>query len=150
MAKIGRPTNYTEALADEICEAVSSSELGLIHLCKAHPHWPDRDRIFKWRIKFPDFGLKYRKAKEHQADVCVEYMHELMNEPHIIIDPETGQSRVDSPLLRLKLDHFKWHASKLRPKDYGDMKQLETVNNEVDDDCKKRYSELDNKNRKEY
>ena len=120
--KTGRPPKYSLELAKEICETITCSELGLIHLCQANPHWPDRATVFKWRAKHPEFGAMYRKAKEEQAHVCVEFMHELMNEPHIILDPETGQHRVDSPLLRLKLDHFKWHAAKLKPKDYGDLK----------------------------
>ncbi len=149
MAINGKPAKYTEALGDEICEAIASSELGLAHLCSANPHWPERSKIFKWRIRYPEFGHKYRKAKESQAHVCVEFMHELMNEPHVTIDPHTGLPELNVPMLRLKLDHFKWHAAKLQPKDYGDLKQLETINTEVDDDCKRRFAEMDEKNRKE-
>jgi hypothetical protein len=146
----GRPTKYTDELADEICDVVSASELGLLHLVNLNPHWPDRSNIFKWRLRHPYFRDRYLKAKQDQADVVVEYMHELMNEPHVYFNPETGQNKVDSPLLKLKLDHFKWHAAKLKPKEYGDTKQLETVNTDISDDCKKRYQDLDERNKKEY
>lgn len=146
----GRPTKYTIQLGEEICSAIACSELGLVHLCDLNPHWPARSKIFEWRRRHAEFGDKYRKAKQEQAHVCVEYMHELMNEPHRIIDPETGYSKLDVSMLKLKLDHFKWHASKLQPKDYGDLKQMETINTEVDEDCKKRYAEMDSSNKKDY
>jgi hypothetical protein len=148
--KIGRPTKYTPQLADEICDAIASSELGLAHLVAAHPHWPERQNIFLWIRKYPEFRDKYAKAKEDQTDVCVEYMQEVMNEPHKLEDPETGLYRVDVPMLRLKMDTMKWHASKLKPKKFGDSVQQTPVNTEIDEDCKKRYQELDEKNRKEY
>ena len=43
---------------------------------------------------------------------------------------------------------MKWHASKLKPKKFGEAKAQEPNNTEVDDDCKKRYAEMDEKNRK--
>jgi len=124
--KVGRPTKYTPELGDEICEAIASSELGLMHLCNANPHWPDRSNIFKWRRKHEDFRVKYEKAKEEQTEVCVEYMQELMNESHLYEEKDTGKIRVDVPMLRLKMDTMKWQAGKLKPKKFGDVK------NEID------------------
>lgn len=146
----GRPTSYTPEIADEICEAIASSELGLVHLCAQNPHWPNRSCIFKWRAKYQEFGDKYRAAKRKQTHVCIEYMQELMNEDHFYIDSQTGEKRVDVPLLRLKLDHFKWHAAKLEPRDYGDSKQIEAIDGDITEDCKKRMQEQDEKNKKPY
>lgn len=145
----GRPTKYTPELGDEICEVISSSELGLLHLCNARPHWPDRATIFIWRRKHEDFRNKYTKAKEEQTEVCVEYMQEIMNEPHRYTDPETGRIIVDVPMLRVKIDTIKWQASKLKPKKFGDLKVQETTNSEIDEDLKKRMKEMDEKNRKD-
>lgn len=150
LKKTGRPTKYTQELGDEICEAISSSELGLIHLCNAHSNWPDRATIFKWRLKFPEFGDKYTRAKEDQTEVVVEFMQELMNEPHKWEDPESGMVKIDVQMLRLKIDTMKWHASKLKPKKFGEAKDVELPNTELDADCKKRYSEMDKRNRKDY
>jgi hypothetical protein len=147
----GKPAKYSEELASEICETIISSELGLMHLCNENPHWPHRAQIFKWIAKYPEFGDKYRKAKEQQTQICFEYMHELMNEPHVFIDPETGIHEVDSSLLRLKLDHFKWHVAKLKPKEFGDTKQLEITNSDIADDSKRRLQQqLDEKNKKPF
>lgn len=120
--KPGRPTKYTPELIDEICEAIASSELGLQHLCDANPHWPERARIFIWRRKYPEFKLKYDKAKEEQTDVCLEYMQEIVNEPHTYTDKDTGDKRVDVAMLKVKLDNMKWQMAKLKPKKFGDAK----------------------------
>lgn len=146
----GRPTKYTPELGKEIGDAIASSELGLIHLVNANPHWPDRATIFKWRTLHPDFGDIYTRAKEEQCEVVVEYMQEVMSEPHKWKDPETGLCKIDVPMLRLKMDTMKWHASKLKPKKFGDTKDQEPQNTSLDEDCKKRYGDLDKRNRKEY
>lgn len=150
LKKTGRPTKYTKELGDEICEAIASSELGLLHLCNANPHWPDRSNIFLWRRKFPEFRDKYTQAKEDQTEVSVEYMQEVMNEPHKWIDQETGLTRIDVPMLRLKIDTMKWQVGKLKPKKFGEAKDQVLPNTELDEDCKKRYSEMDKRNRKDF
>lgn len=147
--KMGRPTLYTPELADEICDATASSELGLIHLCAANPHWPDRATIFIWRRKHPDFNDKYTRAKEDQMEVCVEHLQEIMNEPHKYIDEESGLQKIDHNMIRLKMDAIKWQAGKLKPKKFGEAKVVEPNNSDVDEDCKKRYREMDEKNKKD-
>ena len=148
--KGGRPTTYTTAIGDEICDAIASSELGLCHLVDQHPHWPTRQHIFIWRRKYKEFDDKYVKAKEDQTEVCVEHMQEIMNEAHKYVDLQTGFEKLDVPMLRLKMDAIKWQASKLKPKKFGEAKIQEPINNEIDEDCKKRYQELDEKNKKAF
>lgn len=150
LKKIGRPTKYTPELADEICDVIATSELGLMHLCNARSHWPDRANIFLWLRKYPEFRDKYTKAKEDQVEVSVEYMQELMNEPHKWIDEETGVQKLDHNMMRMKMDAIKWQASKLKPKKFGDAKEQETSNTDIDEDCKKRIKEMDERNRKEF
>lgn len=144
----GRPTLYNDQLADEICIAIASSEKGLYHLVKKYPHWPTRQQVFIWLQKYPQFADKYYSAKENQAEVMVDAMQEMMDEAHKTVDKETGIVKIDVPLLKLKVDTMKWHASKLKPKKYGEAKAQELPNNELDEDCKRRYQEMDDKNRK--
>ena len=148
--KGGRPTKYTKELGEEICSAIASSELGLVHLVDSNPHWPERSTIFLWRRKHKEFSDNYTRAKEEQVEVSVEYMQEIMNEPHKYQDLETGITKLDHNMLRLKMDAIKWQAAKLKPKKYGDTKLQESINNELDEDCKKRYQEMDERNRKNF
>lgn len=147
---IGRPTGYNDKIADEICDAIASSEKGLAHLCEANPHWPARQHIFVWLRKYPAFYDKYTRAKESQVEVCVDYMQELMNEPHKFVDEETGFTRLDVPMLRTKMDAIKWQAGKLKPKKYGENRNEEIGNGLIHEDIVKRKHELDEKNKKEF
>jgi len=148
--KLGRPTNYTPKLADEICDAIASSELGLAHLVDANEHWPARGTIFIWMRRHPEFRDKYTAAKEDQQDVCVEYMQEILNEPHKYIDKETGSTRIDVSMLRVKIDTMKWQASKLKPKKFADKIDMSIPENEILEDSLKRKQELDAKNKKDF
>ena len=148
--KRGRPSTYNLQIAEEICEAIASSELGLCHLVDKNPHWPERQVIFVWRRRHPEFDDMYARAKEAQTEVCVEHMQEIMNEPHKYKDFETGQIKIDHSMLRMKMDAIKWQAAKLKPRKFGDVKQQENTTSEVDEDCKKRYRELDERNKKDY
>jgi len=149
--KLGRPTIYTTILADEICDAISSSEKGLRQLCEENPHWPDRSNIFIWLRRYSEFQDQYTRAKEHQVEVSVDYMTELMNEPHYFVD-DKGRTRVDSSLLRTKMDAIKWQSGKLKPKKYGDIKldESQEKNAAIHEDTKKRKQELDEEKKKDY
>lgn len=149
MAKVGRPTKYTPELAQEICDAISTSTLSLNELANMHEHWPIAANIWRWRNTNLEFRSMYTQAKKNQVEVSVDFFQELMNEPHKFVD-ENGHERIDVPMLRVKIDAVKWKAAKLLPNDYGDTKQLETANPEIDDDCKRRMKEQDERNRKDY
>jgi len=124
MTKLGRPTKYTPALADEICDAIASCQYGLAKLCEDNPNWPHRSNIFIWLRKYPDFRDKYTIAKQEQAQVDVDVMQELMNESHHYVD-ELGNERVDVHMLRVKIDTIKWKACKLLPKQFGNNEKEE-------------------------
>lgn len=148
--KPGRPTVYTEELAKEICDAIASYSEGLQVLCEQNPHWPTRACIFLWMRKYPGFFDMYARAKEQQAEVQVDYMLEIANEPHKYIDPETGAERIDSSMLRVKMDAIKWQAGKLAMKRYGDKTETIVTNPELLQDSLERKNKLDEKNKKDY
>ncbi len=125
--KTGRPCGYNEKLADEICSAIACHARGIEYLCSQNPHWPTKPTIFFWLRKYPEFYQKYMIAKESQVEVSVDYMSEILNEPHKYIDSETGCERVDAAMLRLKIDAIKWQAGKLKPGRYGEKTQATVV-----------------------
>jgi len=146
---IGRPTDYNDQIAEEICASIAASERGLIYLCEQNPHWPCRAQIFVWLRRYPEFADQYARAKEYQVEVSVDYMQELMNEPHKYVDEETGYTRLDVAMVRAKMDAIKWQAGKLKPKKYGDAK-IEDASNVLHEDVIKRKDELDERNKKEF
>lgn len=143
--KAGRPTMYSLELATEICNEIASNELGLAHLVDRNPHWPVRSTIFVWIRTHPEFKHMYTRAKEDQVEVSVEYMQEIMNEPHKYVDEETGLLKLDHNMLRLKMDAIKWQASKLKARKYGDLSKEnpEDATKAVHDESMKRAEVLE-------
>lgn len=154
----GRPTIYTQELADRICELVASNVCGITRLCKMFPELPDKDTIMVWRFKKDGFSAQYNRAKQVQAEMMAESFEDVNDETSDFryIDPDTGATKIDSGLVsqaRLLIDTRKWTASKLAPKIYGDRKELEDVkadNERVRAELAELKAKLDLKNKAEY
>lgn len=106
----GRPTMYTPAVVDEICERIAMGE-SLLRITQ-DSHMPDRVQVFRWIHKYEEFRNKYARAKENQADAYEEMML------------DTARTEEDVARARLIVDTMKWTASKLKPKKYGDKLDL--------------------------
>ena len=76
--KVGRPTDYTPALADEICEAIASEGKSLQRLCDEHEHWPARQNIYIWKRLHPEFRDKYTEAKKAQIETFIDEIIEIL------------------------------------------------------------------------
>lgn len=111
----GRPTDYNEALALEICEAISKCTLSIPKLVSMNPHWPLRDTIAIWRVRYPAFYDMYMKAKQAQCDLYAEECVEI-SDSEILEATQRDKLRVDTR---------KWFVSKLAPKIYGDKMTIE-------------------------
>jgi hypothetical protein len=108
---LGRPSTFTQEIADEICERIIEGE-SLRRIC-AEDRMPNRSTILRWLDENDDFAAKYARAREFQGD----YMDDL------ILDAAAETDSENAPAQRVKIDAYKWRASKLKPKKYGD-KQL--------------------------
>ena len=102
----GRPSSYTQATADAICERLMDGD-SLIEICE-DPAMPGKRTVFQWLAARPDFAHQYACAREVQAHVQAERAVQ-----------EATQAK-DAQLGRLAYDARRWHASKLLPKVYGD------------------------------
>lgn len=121
----GRPSIYTDELADEICNEIASSNRGLPTLCDSHSHWPTYRTVSSWIAQdYRGFFLKYTQAKEKQADFLCDAILDIIDKPEVFYD-ENGNERNDVAMMRLKVDALKWQAGKLRPKKYGDKQSIE-------------------------
>ena len=114
MAKRGRPTSYTPALAEEICTRLVNGEY-LIHIC-ADSHIPHISTVGSWAIDHPDFAAMYTRAREIRAELDIDEIKALSD--------NTGLSKEEIDKARLQIDTRKWAAAKRRPRVYGDKLDL--------------------------
>ena len=119
-----RQSDYTEQLADEICEEIAFTEKGLEKLCDEFEHWPSARTIHRWIESNEAFRQKYARARERQADYLAQQIIEIADDGRrdYTVD-EDGHEAVDHDHIaraRLRVDARKWAASKLAPKKYGD------------------------------
>ena len=64
--RMGRPTKYSQEIADEICELVAI-RTPLFKICEM-PHMPTERTVYCWRRDRGDFSQSYARAKEHRAE----------------------------------------------------------------------------------
>ena len=103
----GRPSEFTQEIADEICARVVDSDYGLEQICQADD-LPSARTVFRWLAANEAFRQQYARAKEMQGHVQADR------------GLKDALTATDASLGRLRFDARKWAASKLAPKVYGD------------------------------
>lgn len=158
--KNGRPTNFNDVIAKRICDLTATHTVGYRRLQKMYDDLPHEQTVREWRLAhYKTFGMQYAQAKLLQAELlteeCLDIADDARNDFMESLDEEerglaykSNNEHINRS--RLRIDTRKWHASKLLPKIYGDFRHQEVSNNEVDEDCKKRYEEMDKRNKKDY
>ena len=128
MAKMGRPSIYTDELAATILGRISNGES--LRSITMEEGMPNPDTIYVWLLKRPDFAENYTRAREEQADTLADEILTIADETPDSVTDEKGISRTDSGWVtwqRNRVDARKWVASKLKPKKYGDRVAMEGV-----------------------
>ena len=124
---IGRPTDYSQEMADIICERIADGE-SLRQICSEET-MPNKATVFRWLGKFKEFSDQYARARENQAETLADEITNIADETMVIVKEKDGFTEVvlDSTAVarnRLRIDTRKWVASKLLPKKYGDKVDL--------------------------
>jgi hypothetical protein len=135
---MGRPTSFTEAHADQICEQLSEG-VSLRKICK-RPGMPNISTVFRWLgdDRYAKFRDQYARAREAQADTLADEIIYLADTPKVgtvttvkavTIDGASVEEVTTKKLdmighRRLQVDARKWLAAKLAPKKYGDRLEL--------------------------
>jgi hypothetical protein len=107
---MGRPSDYTEELADTICGQLADG-ISLKRICAAD-NMPERKTIYNWLRKHEEFLHNYTRAKEDSADSHADNIAEVAE--------KVASGKLEPNAGRVVLDAYKWTASKLKPKKYGD------------------------------
>lgn len=113
MAKTGRPTKYTKAIADEICRRIEDGEM-LLNIV-ADKHMPERSSVYLWLEIHQEFSDNYARARKSGAHALVE---QGMN----ILD---GSNPEHANMDKNRAEYRKWLASKRNPESYGDRQAVE-------------------------
>jgi len=108
--KKGRPTTFTQQLADQICERIANGET-LRAVCRDIQFAPST--VIEWTMNNKTFSEQYAHARQKQADAWADMVVEEAFNSH------------DAAIGRLRVDALKWVASKLAPKRYGDKVEVE-------------------------
>lgn len=153
----GRPSIYSEELADRICQIVATHPHGLPVLCKMYPDLPGHETINVWRWENKIFSDKYTLAKRMQSEILAESIEDVAHnlKESAWID-DLGITKIDAGMLghaRLVCDNRKWTAARLAPKIYGDQKQIEDLqatNERYRKELQEIKEKLDAKNKKEF
>lgn len=134
--KIGRPSSFTQELADAICSRLAEGQ-SLRTIC-VDEGMPDKTTVLRWVSQNDTFRNQYACAREDQADFYASEIIDIADEEVTMIkrskhgnedDDGLEQEVVFDPTAvarnRLRVDARKWYASKLAPKKYGDKVQTE-------------------------
>ena len=105
---VGRPTKYTQKLADEIFEQMVGGK-HIVEICNQED-MPGRSTVYRWMDDHPEFGTRIARAREGLAD-------------HVawqILDMAKKSTNETAHADRVKLAAWQWHAARLSPKKYSD------------------------------
>ena len=133
IAKTGRPSLYTEELANEICVRLGLGE-SLRKIC-LDERIPSMATVMTWLTKKPEFLEQYTRAREIQAETQIDELIDIVYQPpelsHITDkNGELVEVKFDSSYvawMKLRVDTRKWTAARMAPKKYGEQKTPEEV-----------------------
>jgi len=110
---VGRPTKYSEELANTIYERMIGGE-HIVQICNDET-MPGRTTVYRWMDDYPEFGTRITRAREGLAD-------------HVawkILDMAEKSTNETANADRVKLAAWQWHAARLAPKKYSEKQMVE-------------------------
>jgi len=119
--KPGRPTKFSQAMADRICTLIASG-VPLTEIVRQNG-MPALATVYRWLKDRADFRELYARAREDMAHTLVAQILEIADDSRNDWVERNGDWLVDNEAVqrsKLRVDTRKWAASKLLPKIYGD------------------------------
>lgn len=127
----GRPTDYTQELADKICEELAEG-VSLRTVCVAEA-MPAARTVFRWLRTNEQFCQQYARAKQESADAMAEDILDIADDgtnDWMEINRAGHTTEVPNNEVlqrsRLRVDTRKWLMSKMKPKKYADKLDITT------------------------
>lgn len=108
--KLGRPSLYSEEIAEIICSRISNGET-LLDIC-AEEGMPGRNTVLGWLKLHDNFRTSYREARERQGDHTYDRMKQIEN--------DVLKGAIDPQAARVVLWSSQWRAARICPKNYSE------------------------------
>ncbi|ELY4440254.1 DNA packaging protein [Cronobacter dublinensis] len=152
--KTGRPSDYTEELAEIICLRLAEGE-SLRSVCRDEG-MPSKQAVLRWLARNESFRAQYVRAKEEGAEAIAEELFDIADDgsndwmEKLDKDGEAIGYQLNGEHVqrsKLRIDTRKWYLSKIMPKKYGDRIQHDqsiTFSNLSDEELDKKLQELSN------
>ncbi|MFK71330.1 DNA packaging protein [Salmonella enterica] len=152
--KVGRPSDYTEELAEIICLRLAEGE-SLRSVCR-DDGMPSKQAVLRWLARNESFRAQYVRAKEEGAEAIAEELFDIADDgtndwmEKLDKDGEAIGYQLNGEHVqrsKLRIDTRKWYLSKIMPKKYGDRIQYEqkiTITDLSDEELDRRLMELTN------
>lgn len=102
---MGRPTTYSDEIAENICQRLSSGEETLTGMCRL-PGMPSRDTVYGWLETHPHFSDIFQRAQQRRFHAMGDEVVELA---------DRGGDRA-----ALQIRTRMWLLSRLLPNVYGE------------------------------
>lgn len=120
-AKVGRPTVYSDKIAEHIIEQVSLGRT-FTSIC-ADTNMPTVRTIQYWAAQKPDFFAMLSRAREAGAEYLVGSLHDKMIQ--LVEDSEAKDKELLPPrertdALKLYASHVQWMTARLNPRRYSE------------------------------
>lgn len=130
---MGRPTDYTKEIADEICVRLASGR-SLLSIVNDDDDMPPERTVFGWLSKYPEFQQNYARARETWAEYEFENMMRIADTPQIgerIKENAEGTETVTEDMLghrSLQVSTRKWVLERMNARKYGQLIKNEVTN----------------------
>ncbi len=133
---VGRPSDYTQELADRICAQLSEGT-SLRTVCKSDDV-PSMQTVFSWMRTKPGFLEQYTRAKQEASDALAEEIIDISDDGSNDW-MEINKGGYKSTLLdrehvdrsKLRIETRKWIMAKMKPKKYGDKLDMTTNGKDI-------------------
>lgn len=131
--KVGRPTSYTQELADKICEELATGYS--LRTVTKDLKLPSMETVFRWIRTHPEFREQYIRAKQEAADAMAEELLDISDDgTNDFMEDDYHKGRTPGYTIngeniqrsKLRVDTRKWLMAKMKPRVYGDKLDMTT------------------------
>ena len=123
---IGRPTDYSDELANSICEKLMAG-VSLREICRADD-MPNRSSVHKWLSENTVFSDQYVRACDIRADGMFDEMFDIADDSaNDWMKRKDGEEVLNGEHVqrsKIRIDTRKWALARMQPKKYGDRLDL--------------------------